>query len=383
MREMELYIHIPFCVKKCMYCDFLSGPTERWVQTDYVKRLFEEIDVLAPACREYEVSTVYIGGGTPSLLEPIHIEQLMDLLFARFHLANHAEITIECNPGTVSGGLARTMYRAGINRMSLGLQSVHTGELCLLGRIHTYEDFLKSYEEARKAGFDNINVDIMYGLPGQGVDDWKDTLQKVVRLKPEHISAYSLMIEEGTPFYSRYHEDELARERGEEPKLLPTEEEERSMDALTVDYLAEHGYRHYEISNYARPGRECRHNIGYWTGVEYLGLGLGASSMFDDVRFRNTADLDEYLHQPFARQEEEPRDKKARIEEFMFLGLRMMEGISRTEFSERFQCTPEGVYGDTLAELQHEGLLAAEGGRIFLTSRGVDVSNTVFARLLL
>ncbi len=383
MRELELYVHIPFCVKKCFYCDFLSAPADSEVREAYVKRLIEEIHTLAPRYAAYEVSSIYIGGGTPTILAPLQIMQLMDTLIQEFRVSEYAEITMEGNPGTVTGGVARTLRRSGINRLSLGLQSVHNGELKLLGRIHTYEDFLSSFEEARKAGFSNINVDLIFGLPGQSPADWRETVRKVVMLKPEHISAYSLMIEEGTPFYSRYYADELLREVGEEPTLLPGEGEEREMYETTVEHLTSHGYQHYEISNFARPGHICRHNYGYWTGKEYLGLGLGAASLVDDVRFRNTSDLEEYLSKPFERREEEPLDKKARIEEFMFLGLRLLDGISRQEFAERFSCEPEAVYGDTLSELEREGLLVAREGRIFLTARGIDVSNTVFARLLL
>ncbi len=383
MKELELYLHIPFCEKKCLYCDFLSAPADNSVRISYLSRLREEIRTLAPEYAGYEVCTVYIGGGTPSILDPYHMEELMDTLFENFHIREDAEITMECNPGTLTGGKARIMRKAGINRLSFGLQSVHNGELSLLGRIHTFEDFLMSLGEARKAGFYNINVDLMSALPGQSASDWRETLKKTVMLKPEHISAYSLIIEEGTPFYDRYHTDEMARDRGEEPKLLPTEEEERQMYEMTVEYLGEHGYRRYEISNYARAGRECRHNIGYWTGAEYLGLGLGASSLIGDIRFQNTSVLDDYMRKPFARTNEQSRDRNARIEEFMFLGLRMTEGISRWEFANRFGCEPETVYGSTLENLEKEGLLDSGEGRIFLTPRGIDVSNRVFAQFLL
>ncbi len=346
-------------------------------------RLSEEIQALAPEYDNYEVSTVYIGGGTPSSLEAVMIERLMEDLFQFFHIRGDAEITIECNPGTIYGGNARIMRRAGINRMSFGLQSVKDSELKLLGRIHTFEDFLKSFEEARKAGFSNINIDLMYALPGQSVEDWKESLKKTVILRPEHISAYSLMIEKGTPFYDRYHEDDLVREQGGDPVLLPSEEEEREMYLVARDYLEGHGYPCYEISNFAKPGYACRHNIGYLIGEEYLGLGLGASSLIGDVRFSNTSDMQEYLKQPFSRKNEELRDRKGKIGEYMFLGLRMTEGISRQDFKDRFGTEPEAIYGNTLYDLMQEGLLEALEGRIYLTSRGLDVSNQVFSRLLL
>ncbi len=383
MKQMELYVHIPFCVQKCLYCDFLSGPASYEVKSLYMHRLSEEIQALAPEYDNYEVSTVYIGGGTPSSLEAVMIERLMEDLFQFFHIRGDAEITIECNPGTIYGGNARIMRRAGINRMSFGLQSVKDSELKLLGRIHTFEDFLKSFEEARKAGFSNINIDLMYALPGQSVEDWKESLKKTVILRPEHISAYSLMIEKGTPFYDRYHEDDLVREQGGDPVLLPSEEEEREMYLVARDYLEGHGYPCYEISNFAKPGYACRHNIGYWIGEEYLGLGLGASSLIGDVRFSNTSDMQEYLKQPFSRKNEELRDRKGKIGEYMFLGLRMTEGISRQDFKDRFGTEPEAIYGNTLYDLMQEGLLEALEGRIYLTSRGLDVSNQVFSRLLL
>ncbi len=383
MRELELYVHIPFCVKKCLYCDFLSAPADTSMQASYVQRLLWEIKTRAADYGEYEVSSVYIGGGTPSILDPLHIERLMETLFQNFHIAEDAEITMECNPGTVNGGKARIMRGAGINRLSFGLQSIHNGDLEQLGRIHTFEDFLLSYGEARKAGFKNINVDLMYDLPLQTAKSWKETIKRTVMLRPEHISAYSLILEEGTPFYSRYHDDELARERGRNPIVLPSEAEAQQMYETTVEYLGSHGYRRYEISNYAREGYACRHNIGYWTGKEYLGLGLGASSLIDETRFKNTTDFTDYMTKPFARTEEVKLDRKAQIEEFFFLGLRMTDGVSREDFEKRFACEPEAVYGDLFLRLEQEGLLTAEGGRFLLTPRGTEVSNRVLSQFLL
>ncbi|MCD8365759.1 MAG: radical SAM family heme chaperone HemW [Clostridiales bacterium] len=383
MRELELYIHIPFCVKKCEYCDFLSAPAVPAVRQSYVDRLLEEIDALAPDYRQYQVTSVFIGGGTPSILDLRQISRLMDSVSAAFSIHPDAEITMECNPGTLTGDKARTLRRLGVNRLSLGLQSAKEKELRLLGRIHSYDDFLKSYDAARKAGFSNINVDLMSALPCQTVKSWEDTLRQVAMLRPEHISAYSLIIEEGTPFFLRFHEDELVRDRGEQPLFLPSEEDERRMYELTEQFLSARGYRRYEISNYAKPGYECRHNIGYWTGKEYLGLGLGAASLIQNTRFHNTAEMEVYMRRPFARLEEEALDRKAQIEEFMILGLRMIEGIRRQEFLSRFGAEPESVYGSVIEKLEEEGLLQVTGGRIALTKHGVDVSNMVFAELLL
>lgn len=395
MRELELYLHIPFCMKKCLYCDFLSAPADPSVRDAYVDRLLEEIRTSGPDYSGCSVNSIFIGGGTPSILESEQIERLSDALHRNFHISEHAEFSMECNPGTLTREKAETMRRAGINRISLGLQSACNAELKSLGRIHTFEDFLLSFSFAREAGFSNINVDLMFALPGQSAESWEETLRRTAQLRPEHISAYSLILGEGTDFYQRYHEDERLRERGEEPEFLPSEEEERRMYGRTEDFLRGRGYRRYEISNYARPGYECRHNIGYWVGTEYLGLGLGASSLIGNVRFRNTDILEKYLktdsagaknsrgEHGFFRCEEERRGRKEEMEEFLFLGLRMTRGISRQDFRERFGFMPEDVYGDVFQTLKNDGLLDTAEGRIFLTKRGVDVSNMVFAQFLL
>ncbi len=383
MKSFELYIHIPFCKKKCAYCDFLSAPADYPERLAYVKRLKEEMAFYREACEGFEADTVFIGGGTPTVLEGRHMAELMDALRDCFRISPRAEITAECNPGTLDGNKAAELYGAGINRISLGLQSASNLELAMLGRIHTFEEFLESFGEARKAGFRNINVDLMSALPGQTVKSWEQTLKKVTALHPEHISAYSLMIEEGTPFYTIYHEDELLREQGEKPGLLPSEEEERAMYELTEAFLADRGYRRYEISNYAKPGFACRHNTGYWTRKNYLGLGLGASSLMENVRFSNTSEMKVYMEQPFSHTDIQKLDRNASMEEFMFLGLRLTEGISRADFQKEFGTSIDLVYGSVLRRLKSEGLIGASGGRIFLTRYGIDVSNYVLAQFLL
>lgn len=383
VKELELYVHIPFCKKKCAYCDFLSAPADEALRAAYVRRLAEEIKAYAPDFGDYRVSSIFFGGGTPSILEGRQIARLMDEIFCDFQVADGAEISVECNPGTLTAKKAEIMARSGINRISFGLQSADNKELKMLGRIHTFEQFLESFDEARKAGFCNINVDLMSALPGQSVRGWEQTLKQVTALRPEHISAYSLMIEEGTPFYEQYHLDELLRDRGEHPALLPTEEEERQMYELTEDFLRKKGYQRYEISNYARKGFECQHNIGYWTLVDYLGLGLGASSLTGNVRFQNTSILEDYLERPFQHLEIQKLDKNARMEEFMFLGLRLTRGISRMRFEELFGMPIESVYGNVLDRLKAQELIEANEGRIYLTSRGMDVSNIVLAEFLL
>lgn len=378
-KPLELYIHIPFCVKKCAYCDFLSAPADEKVRLSYLHRLSEEICFYAPEYREYCVTSIFIGGGTPTILTGRQIRELMDIIKNNFEVDAKAEVTIECNPGTLTGHKASDLHEAGINRISIGLQSANNLELAMLGRIHTWEDFLESFGEARKAGFRNINVDLMSALPGQTQQTWQQTLKKVTDLHPEHISAYSLMIEEGTPFYQIYHEDDLRRERGEKPRLLPTEESERAMYLMTEEYLAQKGYHRYEISNYAKTGFSCRHNIGYWRRNDYLGLGLGAASLIDNVRFSNIGELHTYMEAPFVHTDQVILDRKAQMEEFMFLGLRMMDGISAKEFADTFQLPIEAVYGDVIRKLKNGQLLKAEGGRLYLTPRGIDVSNIVLA----
>lgn len=387
MRKLEIYLHIPFCAKKCAYCDFLSAPAGREQQKAYVQALKEEIHRFANK-EKYEVSSVFFGGGTPSLLPAAWIAELMEIIKTEFCVQQNAEITIECNPGTVDAEKLKTYGEAGINRISFGLQSADNRELELLGRIHTWEDFRNSYEMARCAGFSNINIDLMSALPGQTTESWERTLRRVLALDPRHISAYSLIIEEGTPFYERYQPDAEKRERGEQPELLPSEEDERQMYRLTEKLLKEAGMHRYEISNYALKGCECRHNMGYWDGTEYIGFGLGASSMLADVsgtyvRRKNTEDMRRYLERDFRDREKLELSIKDRMEEFMFLGLRMMCGVSEREFAERFGKSIDSVYGPVLKKQQEAGLMERRNGQIALTGRGIDLSNAVMAEFLL
>lgn len=384
MRELELYVHIPFCVRKCYYCDFLSMPADDSLRRHYVDRLMEEIRQNAPACSQYRVSSVFFGGGTPSVLPGVQITEIMEALQQNFNIQPDAEITLECNPGTLTRQKLAFYKMAGINRLSLGLQSANNWELQKIGRIHTFQEFLESFDLARKAGFSNINVDIMSALPEQTSQDWLFTLKKVVEVRPEHISAYSLIVEEGTLFYEQYGEDELRRQRGEVPWYLPAEETERQMYELTREVLADKGYLRYEISNYAQPGRECRHNIGYWQLTPYLGLGLGSSSYMEQARYSNTRNLEEYLEGKFCDLAAVfPLSKSQQMEEFMFLGLRMTAGIERKRFQEIFGVELESVYGNVLRKLGQQGLLNQSGGRVMLTEEGISVSNYVLSEFLL
>lgn len=363
-QTLELYIHIPFCVRKCAYCDFLSAPASRKIQEAYVECLLKEIRRSAELSGTYEVSTVFFGGGTPSILPGEQIGRILEQLRAQFSFRESAEITLEANPGTVDKDKLRTYRDAGVNRLSFGLQSAEDAELRLLSRIHTWRQFLVSYTLAREAGFHNINIDLMSALPGQTEESYQKTLEQVLHLEPEHISAYSLIIEEGTPFYERYEGH---------PELLPSEEEERRMYVLTKEILESGGYRRYEISNYAKKGRECRHNLGYWERTDYKGYGLGAASLLHNIRFTNQTDLSEYLHGNFAGSEEKLTDQAVR-EEYFFLGLRKTEGIDPGIYRE--------YYRELLKKLKIQKLLDEKDGKIYLTEKGIDLSNYVLAQFL-
>lgn len=379
---MELYIHIPFCIKKCSYCDFLSAPANQTTISEYIDCLEKQIVSKAPSFCGKTIETVFIGGGTPSILLISQMEQLLNCIRNHFVFTKDAEISMEVNPGTLTKEKARAMVSGGINRVSVGLQSAQERELQLLGRIHTYEDFLRSYELLRDAGIHNINVDLMSALPGQTIETYEKTLRQVLTLHPEHISAYSLIIEKGTPFFERYAEDEALRDAGEIPKILPSEEQERDMYELTGKLLSDYGYERYEISNYAKKGYACRHNIGYWTGKEYYGFGLGAASYIDGKRFCNTSDMSAYLMGDFAPQDVQQISKKESMAEFFYLGLRMTDGVAKSEFIQRFGLSAETVYADVLSELSAQQLLEDTGTRYRLTSFGRDVSNQVLYRFL-
>ena len=376
MKRLGLYIHIPFCVKKCNYCDFLSAPANKQVQIAYMETLQKEIEEKATEYKEYCVDTIFVGGGTPSSVPYETIVSLMETVKEHFVLLEDCEVTMECNPGTVTKEALLAYTAAGINRLSIGLQTTDDRLLKELGRIHTYEQFLETYEWAREAGFSNINVDIMSGLPNQTLEQYEETLCKILELSVEHISSYSLIVEEGTPFYKLYEEDKLS---------LPSEETERQMYYRTGEILKEAGFNRYEISNYAKEGYECRHNVRYWVRENYLGLGLGASSMVENTRFKNTEWLDEYLLENKYMEKTEVQNLTPNecMEEFMFLGLRMTKGISKKAFLETFGVAVETVYREVLERLKEQKLIAEEGDLIFLTEYGLDVSNRVWVEFLL
>ena len=381
---MEIYIHIPFCVRKCEYCDFLSGPADAKARKKYVEALIKEIKSQGRCISKEEVITsVFMGGGTPSILEGNQIKEIFHALYESFTLAEDAEITMEMNPGTVTEEKLSAIKDAGVNRLSIGLQSANDEELKMLGRIHTYDQFLETYENARKIGFDNINIDLISAIPGQTVESWKRTLIKTAELHPEHLSAYSLIIEEGTPFYEKYAED-ATLDKNDLP--LPDEDTERTIYEITEEILKEYGFHRYEISNYSTKGRECRHNIGYWERVDYLGIGLGSSSLVDHCRFHNTEDFKFYIENSEdpekIREDFQKLPKGEEIEEFMFLGLRMMRGISYSAFEKCFSMTLDDVYGKQIEGMISEGLMKRNGDFLSLTHRGIDVSNQIFVEFM-
>lgn len=373
---MELYLHMPFCVRKCAYCDFLSFPSGAKTQRMYAKRLMEDIGVMGKRYGEIPVETIFIGGGTPSVPDSGLIVEIMEHVRHAFHVADGAEISMEANPGTVTREKLTDYRKVGINRLSFGLQSANDRELKLLGRIHTWAEFLESFTLARECGFANLNIDLMSALPGQTCESWKETLSRVTDLDPEHISAYSLIIEEGTPFGERYGSEEGR-------KLLPDEDSEREMYHETKRFLKDCGYERYEISNYAKPGRECHHNIGYWTGVPYLGLGLGASSYLDGCRFTVNPDMKQYLEEkPGMFTDIEKLTKKDMEEEFFYVGLRMTAGVSLSEFERRFGISAKEVYPGLMETFVKEKAARFEGDRFVLTDYGLDVSNYIMAQFL-
>lgn len=376
MGSLGIYVHIPFCVKKCNYCDFLSFPlktdTDCRKTENYVKALQQEIRnpfklPESPA----EVDTIYFGGGTPSLLSEWQIGAVLEMINRKFLVNPKAEITMECNPGTVTAQSLRAYRELGINRLSIGIQSAVEKELALLGRIHTFSQAKQAVSWAREAGFTNLSVDLMSAVPGQTLASYEHSLREILALEPQHISSYSLIIEEGTPFYEKYKDSP------------PVEEEtDRKMYEMTQQMLVDRGYARYEISNYARPGYESRHNTKYWIGEDYLGVGLGASSKIGKFRLKNETDMTTYLEKlgngetvTFVEEKLSEEDEKF---EFFILGMRCRKGVSLKKYKERFGEDASLRYGKTIEKICGMGLAAREEDRLFLTDKGIDVSNLVF-----
>ena len=381
---MELYFHIPFCVRKCFYCDFLSAPADGQTKAAYMEALRRETALRAEEYRCDSVTSVFIGGGTPSAVKAEEIAALLSTVRQYYPLAEDAEITIEVNPGTVTAEKLEVYRAAGINRLSIGLQSADDRELAAIGRIHTWQQFLDTYGLAVGAGYRNINIDVMSTLPGQTLESYRRTLEKILSLSPQpaHISAYSLILEEGTAFWDMSQRGELT---------LPDEDADRQMYSETKRILAEAGYSRYEISNYAKPGHACRHNCGYWRRDEYAGFGIGAASLVRESRFRNGDSLTAYLRDPVGcREELQVLSPQEQMEEFMFLGLRMTEGVSERDFEDRFGQRLADIYGGVIQANLRDGLLEWQCGeehgnarRLALTERGLDICNYVMAQFLL
>lgn len=375
-RPAGVYIHIPFCVRKCNYCDFLSWRAGESEREEYTRDLVREIGLSDRWFPEIDqVDSVFIGGGTPSILSAGQLQRICEALDRRFSIQEGCEFTIECNPGTADRHTFAACLNMGINRISFGLQSSVKKELQLLGRIHSYEEAERSFQEAREAGFQNINIDLMSGIPGQTIESYGRTLDRILHLEPEHISAYSLIIEEGTPFYERY---------GEEPPV--DEETDRQMYRTTGVRLSEYGYERYEISNYAKDGFACRHNLKYWSGGEYIGFGVGASSRVGNIRYHNEEDPAAYTKRIWQERRtadlEEALDREAQMSEFFFLGLRKTRGVNLTEFERLYGVSAFDIYGRQIRKLVEYGLLKQQGHQLYLTDYGLDVSNLVFCEFV-
>ena len=377
MGNIGLYIHIPFCRQKCLYCDFPSWAGKEDQMQRYVDALTKEIRNRSREYSDRTVVSVFFGGGTPTTLSIPMLEQLMQALFENWNIAEDAEITTEANPGTLDREMANALKQMGFNRLSMGVQAWQNRLLKDLGRIHTIESFQENYKAVREAGFANVNTDLMFALPNQTMEDWQETVKNMIALAPEHISAYSLILEEGTPFYDKY-------EKGE---LEPAEEDlDREMYHWAVVYLAEMGYEQYEISNFAKKDRQSRHNRIYWEAEEYLGMGLGSHSYMNGERFHNIYDLQEYIKADgdvsLLKEDVEIITEEDALAEFMFLGLRLTEGVSFDRFRERFGQEMKNIYGSQIEELVKDGLLKEDEMGIRLTRRGVDISNFVFEKFL-
>lgn len=370
---LGLYVHVPFCIRKCLYCDFNSYQSKEYLIDEYLNAVLTEANVY----KDVDIETVFIGGGTPTVLNPDQLSTLICGLKAIFKLRDGIEYTVEANPGTLNREKLRLLKLLGVNRLSIGAQSMDDKLLRRLGRIHRASEFLENYEEARLIGFDNINVDLMFGLPGQALGDWTDTVKKIMSLNPEHISCYGLTIEEGTPYQKMYDNGRLR---------LPDEDTEREMYWEAVRILESCGYIHYEISNFAKKGFECRHNLIYWNDNRYIGLGAGAHSYYRGCRYANEPDPVKYINainrSNSAVVQKEYIDRKNEIEEYFFMGLRLMEGVKISDFNYRFGQSPYNIYEKSIEKLTKLKLLEVKGDRMYLTERGIDLSNQVFMEFM-
>ena len=370
MKKLGIYIHIPFCKRKCNYCDFVSFSGKQKLIEQYINSLKKEISNCKVNKENYLVETIYFGGGTPSYIESKFIIDILQIIKQKFNISKNPEITIEANPGTVDKQKLQDYYNAGINRISFGLQSTKSDLLKLVGRIYSYSSFLDAYNSAREIGFKNINVDLMIGLPVQTIEDVQKDLERIIKLKPEHISVYSLIVEEGTVIEQKISNKEL---------YLPSETLERKMYWKVKEELEKQGYIHYEISNFAKQGYESKHNMSCWNQEEYIGFGLAAHSYINNERYSNTMDFEEYFDWPENSKiihEEQAKDDK--MKEFMLLGLRKIEGIKISEFKNKFVENPIYLYRESLSKLVTQGLIEIDIDNIKLTNTGIDLANLVW-----
>lgn len=383
-KNIGLYVHIPFCKRKCEYCDFKSYAGKENLINDYIKWLKYEIKEVGEGNKlDYEngldylaiVKTIYIGGGTPSVIDSKCISQIIETIKANYIIDSNVEITIEVNPGTIIKEKLIDYKNSGINRLSIGLQETHDNLLKGIGRIHLFKDFLNTYNLARDIGFDNINIDLMLGLPNQSIRDLEESLNKIIKLKPEHISVYSLIIEEGTPFYDKLRNNKLN---------LPKDETEREMYWLVKRKLEEAEYIHYEISNFSKRGFESKHNLDCWNQEEYIGFGVAAHSYTNNVRYSNIDDIEKYIKNYEIGNEtdnfvfHEKQNKESKMKEFMMLGLRKIQGVKISDFKNKFGDNPIIIFRKELEKLVNEELLEVDRNYIKLTNKGLDLANLVW-----
>ncbi|MBP3255464.1 MAG: oxygen-independent coproporphyrinogen III oxidase [Clostridia bacterium] len=375
MKEFGIYVHIPFCRSKCYYCDFISFGSKECLWDKYIDALIKEIEFNKKKIGEKNITTIYIGGGTPSIINSEYITKILSIIKENYNIKPNCEITIEVNPGTITRKKLEDYKNAGVNRLSIGLQSTNNNLLKEIGRIHTYEQFLETYKLARECGFENINVDLMLALPNQKLSDLEESITEVIKLNPKHISVYSLILEEGTKLYDMVNNNELS---------LPDDEIERKMYWTVKNKVEEAGYRHYEISNFSKPGFESKHNLNCWNQEEYIGFGLAAHSYMDKKRFYNIINLEEYIKNI----EENNFEKNSFVEEiqndddmkkeYMMLGLRKIEGVSIQAFKNKFIDNPLYIFNKELEKLVNEELLEVDLDNIRLTSKGLDFANLVW-----
>ena len=379
--ELGIYIHIPFCMQKCLYCDFVSYINKSECVKEYINCMIKEIQ--SYDLKKYNITTIYIGGGTPSFIESDYIKEIINVIQNKLEKNDtrweDIEITIEANPGTITLEKLNDYKTAGINRISLGLQATQDRLLKQIGRIHNYKDFLEAYELLKRVGFNNINVDLMIGLPNQSIKDLKESLEKIIKLNPNHISVYSLIIEDGTPISKLLDEEKIK---------LPDEEIERQMYWYVKNKLELNGYNHYEISNFSKKGKESKHNLNCWKQKQYIGIGAAAHSYFKDIRYSNTNNIEEYIKNIKENNIEKNKkiEEKQTIEdkknEFMMLGFRMIEGVNIADFKAKFVDNPLYVYREKIKKLTDEGLIEVDLNNIKLTNKGLDLANVVFEEFI-